>query len=112
MKLDNKRLLEKLKKKNRGNAALIKEIDMLIEDIESNDWKNQTELNQTRMDADCVHSDGFYFFNIAIHRTMALIGFEHGEATVVWVGNHKKYEEIFKNNKNTIRKWLKSNDLI
>ena len=32
MKLDNKRLLEKLKKKNRGNAALIKEIDMLIED--------------------------------------------------------------------------------
>ena len=37
---------------------------------------------------------------------------EYGEATVVWTGNHKEYETVFKNNKNTIRKWLKVNDWI
>jgi len=87
-------------------------IDKLIEDIEENDWKNQTELNELRSDADCVHSDGFYFFNISVHRTMILIEFHDGEASVVWLGNHKEYENIFKNNKSTIKKFLKSNNWI
>ncbi|MER3374022.1 MAG: type II toxin-antitoxin system HigB family toxin [Allomuricauda sp.] len=104
--------MEKLKRKNRGNTSLANELDSLINDIEINEWKNRTELNTIRPDADCVHSDGFYFFNIAVHRTMVLIEFEEGEATVVWAGNHQKYEEIFKNNRNTIKKWLKSNGWI
>lgn len=112
MRLANKKALEKLKRKNRGNTSLAKEIELLIEDIESNEWKDQTQLNETRSDADCVHSDGFYFFNISVHRTMIMIEFDDGEATVVWVGSHQKYEEVFKNNKNTIRKWLKSNNWI
>ena len=87
-------------------------IDKLIEDIEENDWKNQTELNESRPDADCVHSDGFCFFNISVHRTMILIEFDDGEASVVWLGNHKEYENTFKNNKSTIKKWLKTNDWI
>jgi len=87
-------------------------IAKLIEDIEENDWKNQTELNELRSDADCVHSDGFYFFNISVHRTMILIEFDDEEASVVWLGNHKEYENIFKNNKSTIKKWLKSNNWI
>jgi mRNA interferase HigB len=49
---------------------LTKAIDQLIKDIDENNWKNQTELNKTRNDADIVHSDGFYFFNINVHRTM------------------------------------------
>ena len=73
MRLTNKKALEKLKKKNRGNVPLSNAIDKLIKDIEDNEWKDQTELNITRQDADCVHSDGFYFFNINIHRTMILI---------------------------------------
>ena len=112
MELDNKRLLEKLKRKNKGNKSLASEIDQLVDDIESHDWKNQTDLKISRTDADCVHSDGFYFFNIAVHRAMILIGFEEGEATVVWTGNHQQYEAVFKNNKNVIRKWLKSNEWI
>ena len=113
MRLIGKKYLERLKRKNKGNASLLKEIDELIDDVEQNEWKNQIELTKTRSDANCVHSDGFYFFNISVHRTMILIEFgEDGEATVVWVGNHQEYENIFKNNKNTIKKWLKSNDWI
>lgn len=109
MRLTNKKLLEKLKRKNKGNVALTKAVDKLIKDITDNNWKNQTELNETRQDADNVHSDGFYFFNITIHRTMVLIEFDDNEATAVWAGTHQQYETTFKNNKNTIKKWLKSN---
>lgn len=112
MRLTNKKILEKLKRKNIGNVSLTKEIEKLIKDIEENDWKDQTELNKIRKDADIVHSDGFYFFDINIHRTMILIEFQDNEATVVWAGSHQAYESTFKNNKNTIRKWLKSNDWI
>ena len=45
MRLINKKALEKLKRKNKGNTSLAKAIDKLIEDIEENDWKNQTELS-------------------------------------------------------------------
>jgi len=112
MRLTNKKALEKLKKKNRGNVPLTCAIDKLIKDIEDSKWKNQTELNLTRPDADSVHSDGFYIFNINVHRTMVLIEFDDEEASVVWVGTHQEYETTFKNNKNTIRKWLNSNDWI
>ena len=112
MRLINKKALEKLKRKNRGNVPLTKEIDKLIEDIEQNQWNDQAELNETRSDADCVHSDGFYFFNIAVHRTMILVEFEEREASVVWVGTHQEYKSIFKNNKNTIKKWLRTNNWI
>jgi mRNA interferase HigB len=43
---------------------------------------------------------------------MILVEFEDGEASVVWVGTHQEYESIFKNNKNTIRKWLRTNNWI
>lgn len=112
MRLINKKVLEKLKRKNKGNTLLVKAIDKLVDDIDESDWGDQTELNKTRADADNVHSDGFYFFNINIHRTMILIEFSDKEATVVWAGTHHEYEAIFKNNRNTIKKWLRSNDWI
>lgn len=112
MRLTNKRALEKLKRKNKGNTRLNDAIDKLIEDIEDNDWNNQIELKESRPDADCVHNDGFYFFNINIHRTMILIEFNDSEATVAWVGNHNEYVKIFKNNKKSINNWLKSNNWI
>ena len=43
---------------------------------------------------------------------MVLLEFDENEATVVWVGNHDDYVLTFKNNKNTIKAWLKSNDWI
>ncbi len=89
-----------------------KAIDQLIKDIEDNYWKDQSEINKTRPDADNVHSDGFYFFNINIHRTMILIEFADEEATVVWAGTHQQYETIFKNNRNSIKKWLQFNEWI
>jgi len=112
MRLINKKALEKLKRKNKGNTSLANAIDKLIEDIEENDWKNQTELSDSRSDADCVHSNGFYFFNLSIHRNMILIEFDDGEASIVWLGSHEKYEQTFRNNKVTIKNWLKSNNWI
>jgi mRNA-degrading endonuclease HigB of HigAB toxin-antitoxin module len=112
MRLTNKKALEKLKKKNRGNVPLTNAIDKLSKDIEDSKWKNPTELIKTRPDADSVHNDGFYIFNINIHRTMILLEFDEEEASVVWVGTHQEYITTFKNNKNTIKKWLNSNDWI
>ena len=112
MRLINKKVLEKFKRKNRGNISLSEAIDGLIKDIEVNHWRNQTELNHARPDADCVHNDGFYFFNLNIHRTMVFVEFNDDEATIVWVGNHQEYDATFKNNKSTIKKWLSSGDWI
>ena len=91
---------------------MILEIDKLIKDFEENNWKNIDELKLTRPDADCVHSEGFYFFNIYVHRTLILIEMDDTEATVAWVGSHDEYETTFKNNKNTIAKWLRANEYI
>ena len=82
-------------------------IDKLIVDIENNDIRSQKDLLNIRSDADKVHPDGYYFINIIDHRTMALMSFEDNESTILWCGNHDKYDSIFKNNKNTIRKWLR-----
>ena len=113
MNLVNRSLLERFKIKNKGNVKLIVAIDKLIEDIQVNDWNSPIELKETRTDADCVHSDGFYFFNINIHRTMILIEFDKNKrARVVWAGSHQEYDKIFRNNKNTIKKWLKDNGWI
>lgn len=112
MRLLAKNKLEKLKKKNRGNQKLVKAIDQLIVDIENSDWEDELSMKSDRPDADCVHNDGFYFFNINIHRSMILIEFMDDEASIVWCGNHDDYERIFENNKDTIEKWLRKNDYI
>jgi len=112
MEILGKKLLEKLKRKNKGNISLISEVDNLIKDLEEHNFDDQVEINKIRPDADCVHKDGFYFFNINVHRTLILIEFEENEATIVWCGSHSDYEATFKNNKNTIKKWLKNKDWI
>lgn len=113
MDIVGKQKLEKLKRKNRGNTALCEAIDNLIDEIELKNWHNHNEVILDRPDADKVHNDGFYFFNIHIHRTMILIEFEEtSEATIVWCGSHDEYERTFKNNKDTITKWLKDKEFI
>lgn len=91
---------------------LIKAIDKLISDIESADWTRQTDIKQSRPDADCVHSDGFYFFDLNIHRTLILVVFEEREATVIWTGTHSEYDKTFRGNKKTVEKWLRVQKLI
>ena len=112
MELLRKHKLIKLKKKNRGNIRLIKAINKLISDIEDAKWKSQTDIKKSRPDADCVHSDGFYFFDLNVHRTMILVVFEDNEATVIWTGSHDEYDKTFKGNKKTIEKWLRVQKLI
>ena len=107
MRLIRKQLLLKLKHKNKGNTLLCDAVDDLIITIESNNWGSKEEVLKGRPDADQVNNDGFYFFDINIHRTLILIEIDaEGEATVVWAGNHQEYDAVFKNNKNVIKKWL------
>jgi mRNA interferase HigB len=113
LKIINKHILAKVIWKNRGNVNLIKSIEQLLGDIENNSWKTPIELIENRPDADCVYGKEFYFFDIHIHRTLILIEFEeNGDATIVWAGNHDDYEMTFKNNRNTIKKWLRNNNWI
>lgn len=108
MRVTGIKILVKLKSKNIGNKKLCDAIDQLIEDLEQLDPGTAT-IVETRKDADCVHSDGFYFFNIHIHRTLILVEYdEEGEATIIWAGSHDDYERTFKNNKPTIERWLRS----
>ncbi len=87
---------------------LSKAIDKLIYDIENSDWKNKLDVIETRTDADKVHSDNFFFFDINVHRTMILIVFNEQEAEILWVGNHSEYDSTFKGNKKTIETWLRN----
>jgi len=112
LELLRKDKLVKLKKKNKGNKKLILAVDKLILDIEKANWKNSVDIKLTRPDADKIHSDGFYFFNLNIHRTMILIVFDEEEAIIIWAGSHKEYDNLFKGNKRTIRKWLRNQKLI
>ncbi len=104
MDIIGKNRLAKLKRKNRGNKKLIYAIDKLISDLENSEWTNIDEIKHIRPDADCVHNDGYYFFDINIHRTMILIVLDRGEALVVWAGSHGEYDRILK----AIRAQLKS----
>lgn len=114
MRVIGKKILLKCKKKNIGNKFLCQEIDKLINALEVFDPSvNEQTIKDIRPDADCVHNDGFYFFNIHIHRTLILVELdEDGEATIVWAGTHQEYESTFKNNKSTIEKWLRFNNYI
>lgn len=113
MRLLGKAKLVKLARKNRGNKKLTQAIEDFIKDFEDNDWSNEEEIKEARPDADMVHNDGFYFFDLNVHRTLVLVEFDdEGEATIAWVGSHDEYERVFRNNRNTIRKWLRSNGYI
>jgi len=118
MRVIGKKILVKLKKKNTGNLQLCEAIDKLILDLEAFD-PQKSGLRAIRKDADLVHPDGFYFFDIHLHRSMILIEVEEedededkGEATIIWAGNHQEYDRTFRNNRATIEKWLRNRDFI
>ncbi|MEX2597457.1 MAG: type II toxin-antitoxin system HigB family toxin [Salibacteraceae bacterium] len=112
MRLIGKSKLEKWKRGKGGNQKLVKAIDKLVADIERFSGADAKDLKKIRPDADKVHNDGFYFFNIDVHRTMLLIEFSEQEASIEWVGDHDQYERTFQNNKKVIENWLRSKELI
>ena len=112
LKLIRKDKLLKLKRKNQGNLKLTKAVNKLVEDIENSEWQDKLELIKSRPDADRVHSENFFFFDINIHRTLALIVFNEQCAEILWVGNHNEYDTTFKGNKKTIETWLRNHGKI
>lgn len=112
MKVNNFKKLEKLKFKNKGNIKLIDTIDHLRECLDNSYWKTQKDIIKDRKDADCVHSDGFYFFNTGDFRVLVLVELDKSMVDIIWTGSHDDYEMTFKNNKETIRKWLRDRGLV
>lgn len=116
MKLIGLPKLLKLKRKKKGDAPLMKAVDKFIQDVKGAKWKTPEEMQKERADADLVHPDGFYFFDLKVHRTMVLIEFskkkKEGRVSIEWVGSHEEYERTFKNNKNSEEKWLRDRGLI
>lgn len=112
MIIHNKTKLIQLKRKNLGNKRLVQAVDQLIEDLEQGAITNIRELIRIRKDADRVHSQGFYFFDLHIHRTLVLIQLVADRATIVWTGTHQEYLKTFKNNPNTIEKWLRAKNML
>ena len=87
MRLIGKDKILKHQKKNMGNLSLYNEINALIHQLENFNPATQ-RIHDVRPDADCVHADGFYFFDIQTHRTFVMLEFdEAGEATIIWVGS-------------------------
>lgn len=86
-------------------------VDNLLEVLEHT--ASRADILKSRPDADQVHNDGFYFFDIKTHRVLVLVELgEDAEARIVWVGDHADYELTFKNNSAAITKWLRNKDLI
>lgn len=112
MVIHNKTKLIELKRKNLGNKRLIQAVDQLIQDLEDGSITNIDELIEVRRDADRVHSRGFYFFDLHIHRVLVFIQIAANNATIIWTGTHQEYSKTFKNNTNTIEKWLRTKDLL
>ncbi len=112
MEILRKDKLIKVKRKNRGNYILISAVDRFIEVLERAGWQNKADILLSRPDADCVHSDGFYFFNIYQHRVLVLIVFVENVATIIWTGSHDEYMRTFKGNKKSIENWLRHQQYI
>lgn len=108
MQLDEKRILTKWQQKNRGNRRLLDAIDKLIFDLENSEYASYTDLLKERKDADQVHTKGIFFFNVENDRVLVAIKFEKNRAITLWIGTHSSYEKLFRNNKTTIEKWLRS----
>jgi len=110
--LINQKKLTKLKKKNKSNKKLVLEINEFIKTIKATKWENVQEMQEERGDADHICENRFYFFDLNVHRTFCLVDFEDDELEVLWVGSHDEYKNTFKNNKNTIKKWLRAKNYI
>lgn len=103
----------KLKRKNIGNVQLTKTVDKFIEIVEGVEWKTELDIKKYRNDADNVHNQGFYFFDLSrAFRTLCSVSIKDKEVDVVWTGSHKEYELTFKNHKNAIATWLRNRGLI
>ncbi len=107
MEINGKDILVKLRSKNLSNKRLVQAIDQLVNDFEDGSLNTFGRLLEIRQDADKVHNAGFYFFNMHTYRTLIYLEAVDNSLTVVWTGGHEEYVSTFKNNKNTIEKWLR-----
>ncbi|SEI46029.1 HigB_toxin, RelE-like toxic component of a toxin-antitoxin system [Dyadobacter sp. SG02] len=112
MEIKRKSILNKLVAKNHGNKRLEQAIHQLIADLEQMSFASKGELLEVRKDADRVHGKDFYFFDLHVHRTLVFVQFKENLATIIWAGTHAEYVRTFKNNTNTIEKWLRERDLL
>jgi len=96
-----------LDKHAKNNTVLQKVIDEFVEKVEKAAWRNDADLKITFPDADRIFKNVYVFDLTGSDRTLTLVYFTNGQVQIVWAGNHQEYERELKNDKDTIRKFLK-----
>ena len=106
MELIDLKILNKHLSKNKGNLRLRRDVDKLKILLRDNNFNSYQELKKVRKDADNVHEEVAFFFNIHSHRILVQIDFEHYKAIILWVRNHNRYDRFFSGGKRAIKKLL------
>jgi mRNA interferase HigB len=90
----------------RGDATLEKAFNDFLAAVTAANWQNDADVKNTFHRADRILG-GFYVFDIGSNHNLSLVLFNKGQFEIIWAGNHDDYEATFKNNKDTIKKFLK-----
>lgn len=96
-----------LDKHAKNSPVLQKVINDFVEKVEKANWKNDADLKVTFPDADRIFKNVYVFDLTGSDRTLTLVYLVNEQVQIVWAGNHQEYERELKNNKDTIRKFLK-----
>ncbi len=104
MEVIGRRTLDKYAK---NSTVLQQVINEFVGKVEKANWKNDADLKATFPDADRVFKNVYVFDLTGSDRTLTLVYFANGQVQIVWAGDHQAYERTLKNNKDTIRKFLK-----
>jgi mRNA interferase HigB len=99
-----RRTLDKYAKNNTVRQKVVNEF---VKKVQRSTWKNDADVKADFPDADRIFSNVYVFDLTGSDRTLTLVYFINGQVQIVWAGNHQEYERELKNNKDTIRKFLK-----
>ena len=90
----------------KGDATLDGAFNDFLEQVTDANWQNDADVKITFPKADRA-VDSFYFFDIGSSRNFSLVNFKKGQFEIIWAGNQDDYIATFKNNKDTIKKFLR-----
>ncbi len=96
-----------LDKHAKNNNTLQQVINEFLEKLKKAAWQNDADVKASFPDADRIFRNVYVFDLTGSDRTLTLVYFANGQVQIVWAGNPQAYERELKNNKDTIRKFLK-----
>jgi mRNA interferase HigB len=89
------------------NMTLLGAVNEFVNAVQGATWNNDQDVKATFPNADRIFNNVYVFNITGADRSLALVFFKDGEVEIVWAGNHDEYDATLKNNKDTIRKFLR-----